>query len=148
MRKDGVDLRVDLPHDLPRVGCRPQQIRQIAMSLITNARDVLNERFEGFDERKQIAIRGARVEREGRSWLSLELEDQGGGIPEGVRERIFDPFFTTKGRDRGTGLGLAVSHGIAVEHGGQLNVDTELGVGTTFELLLPLDPEHQDGDEA
>lgn len=76
--------------------------------------------------------------RAGSPWLRIDVEDQGEGIPKSVLTRIFDPFFTTKGRDKGTGLGLAVSHGIVNEHGGELTVDSERGVGTVFHLLLPV----------
>jgi signal transduction histidine kinase len=60
-------------------------------------------------------------------------------VPDGVVPHIFDPFFTTKGRDQGTGLGLAVSHGIVTEHGGELRLDNRPGVGACFEVELPAD---------
>jgi signal transduction histidine kinase len=68
------------------------------------------------------------------------VRDTGPGIPPEVLPCIFDPFFTTKGRNEGTGLGLAVSHGIIEEHGGALRVETEPGVGTSFFVELPVPP--------
>ena len=138
LRKDGITLHVDVPRSLPELRCRPQQIRQILMNLVTNARDALDERYPGFDPRKTLSLRATTLEQQGRSWLRFSVEDSGAGIPEALRSRIFDPFFTTKARERGTGLGLSVSHGIALEHGGELGVESELGVGTTFHLTLPL----------
>jgi signal transduction histidine kinase len=140
MRKDNVRLLIDLRSSLPPVSCRPQQIQQIIMNLVTNARDALNSRYPGHHEQKLIEIRTEAFTREQAAWLRLTVADRGTGIPEEVRTRIFDPFFTTKGRDQGTGLGLAVSHGIAVEHGGELRVESEVGVGTSFHLELPLRP--------
>jgi signal transduction histidine kinase len=140
MRKDNVRLLIDVPSSLPALSCRPQQIQQIIMNLVTNARDALNSRYPGHHEQKQIEIRTEAFIREHAPWLRLTVADRGTGIPEDVRARIFDPFFTTKGRDQGTGLGLAVSHGIAVEHGGELRVESEVGVGTSFHLELPLQP--------
>ncbi|PRQ03762.1 Sporulation kinase E [Enhygromyxa salina] len=139
IRKDDVRVIVDVPPDLPAVSCRPQQIQQIVMNLVTNARDALNERYQGYHDDKIIEIRAASFERGGQAWVRLTVADRGAGIPKDVRARIFDPFFTTKGRDQGTGLGLAVSHGIALEHGGELGVETEPGVGTRFHLDLPVD---------
>jgi signal transduction histidine kinase len=139
LRKDQITVIVEIPDGLPAVRCRVQQIQQIIMNLVTNARDALNDRYAEFDDHKRITIRARDVTREGRSWLRISVEDRAGGIPENIRARIFDPFFTTKGRDRGTGLGLAVSHGIAADHGGQLSVDSELGVGSQFHLDLPID---------
>ena len=72
-----------------------------------------------------------------RKWVRLIVEDHGAGIPAGVLPRIFDPFFTTKGRDQGTGLGLAVSHGLANDNDGELGVETRVGHGTRFYLDLP-----------
>ena len=76
-------------------------------------------------------------EREGQTWVRLSVCDRGGGVPEEVVGRIFDPFFTTKGRDQGTGLALAVSHGIVAEHGGALWLENQPGESATFHVELP-----------
>jgi PAS domain S-box-containing protein len=137
MRKDNVRLVIDVPSSLPPLSCRPQQIQQIILNLVTNARDALNSRYPGHHEHKQLEIGAEAFTREQAQWVRLTIADRGIGMREEVRGRIFDPFFTTKGRDQGTGLGLAVSHGIAVEHGGELRVESEYGVGTRFHLELP-----------
>ncbi|MFV8755273.1 ATP-binding protein [Nannocystaceae bacterium ST9] len=143
LRKDRIQLEVALADDLPALTCRPQQVQQILMNLVTNARDALLERAEQAEARgalgpdRWIRLHAASFVREGVVWIRVSVEDRGGGIDEDVLGRIFDPFFTTKGRDKGTGLGLAVSHGIAVEHGGRLWVDNRPGVGATFHLDLP-----------
>jgi signal transduction histidine kinase len=77
--------------------------------------------------------------------ISVVVEDFGGGIEPEHLHRIYDPFFTTKtkprnGEHKGTGLGLAVSYGIMQEHGGKMQVESEVGVGTTFRLEFPLVP--------
>ncbi|MCA9439151.1 MAG: hypothetical protein KC978_25440, partial [Candidatus Omnitrophica bacterium] len=138
--KDHVEIVVDIAEDLPMVRCRTQQIQQIIMNLVTNARDALNERYGGHHEQKRIVIAATPMTHgSGAPWVRLEVRDQAGGIPEEIRARIFDPFFTTKGRDKGTGLGLSVSHGIAVEHQGELRVESEVGVGSRFILELPVE---------
>ncbi len=125
LAKDGVDLRVDVPDDLPCVACRPQQIEQVLLNLLMNARDAVNERFPGQAvPEKWIALRGRRVHDGGILRVRLTVEDNGTGIPEAIRERVFDPFFTTKPRDRGTGLGLSVSYGIVRDHGGRLWIES------------------------
>ena len=70
--------------------------------------------------------------------MRLEFSDDGPGIPPEICSRIFDPFFTTKPVGAGTGLGLSLSHSIVERHGGRLIVDSEVGVGTTFAIDLPL----------
>ena len=137
LRKDQITLEIDIAETLPLVPCHAQQIQQILMNLVTNARDALNERWHGHHDEKKIRIQACAIEREERSWVRLSVIDHGAGIPEDVRAHIFDPFFTTKGRDQGTGLGLSVSHGIVREHGGELSVESEIGVGTKFHLDLP-----------
>ena len=70
----------------------------------------------------------------------MEVEDNGKGIPPEVLPRIFDPFFTTKDVGKGTGLGLSIAYKIVKEHGGRITVDSALGMGTKFKLVMPLAP--------
>jgi len=70
-------------------------------------------------------------------WVELQVEDNGAGIPPKILDRIFEPFFTSKGRDQGTGLGLSISHRIVEEHGGRIEVESTVGEGTCFTVLLP-----------
>ncbi len=137
LRKDDITLVTDIPEGLPRIPCRSQQIQQVLMNLITNARDALNERFPGFHEEKKILLSITRVTKQGKPFVRMTIEDHGSGIPTDVRGRIFDPFFTTKPRDRGTGLGLSVSHGIVRDHHGELSVESEPNQFTRFHVDLP-----------
>ncbi|GEM_PF-1084070 len=138
LRRDQIDIVVDVPPGQLKIRCRIQQIQQILLNLVTNARDALNERYPSFSEQKRIEIRAQSFARGGGvNWLRLSVQDGGNGVPAQIRAQIFDPFFTTKGRYDGTGLGLSVSHGIAAEHGGELRFETELGIGTVFHLELP-----------
>lgn len=137
LRKDQIRLRIELPPELPALYCRPQQVQQVIMNLVTNARDALNARFPSYDDNKRIDIIGHAFERGGATWVRISVSDHGGGVPDDVVARIFDPFFTTKGRDQGTGLGLSVSHGIVAEHGGELRLDNRVGTGAIFHVELP-----------
>ena len=139
LRRDQITLTVDVPEGLPSVKCRSQQIQQVLMNLLTNARDALNAKYPGYHEAKTLAVRAAPIEREGRPWLRLTVADQGTGIPPEIQDRIFDPFFTTKPRDKGTGLGLSISHGIVKDHHGALHFETAPGTGTRFHLDLLVD---------
>jgi signal transduction histidine kinase len=137
LRKDQITLELDIPDDLPQVHCRVQQIQQVLMNLVTNARDALRVRWPDFHDDKRIEIRAVQFERDNRTWVRLSVFDRGGGVPGDVVARIFDPFFTTKGRDQGTGLGLAVSHGIVAEHGGELWLENHPGESACFHVELP-----------
>jgi signal transduction histidine kinase len=74
---------------------------------------------------------------EGDASVSVEVEDAGVGIPPALVSKIFEPFFTTKATGQGTGLGLSVCYGIVADHGGRLEVTSEIGVGSQFRILLP-----------
>lgn len=139
LARDQVEVRVDVPGDLPRCKCRTQQIQQVLMNLLTNARDALNERYPGAHEDKFVSVTASQTEQDGNPWLRLTVEDRGTGIPDDIAERVFDPFFTSKSRDMGTGLGLAISHGIVTEHRGNLSFETEPGRFTRFHVDLPVD---------
>jgi PAS domain S-box-containing protein len=137
LEKDQIAITVHVPEDLPLVSCRTQQIQQVLMNLLTNARDALNERFPGHDEDKVVLVTATALEGNGSPWVRLTVEDHGAGIPEDAMERIFDPFFTLKPREKGTGLGLSVSHGIVAEHDGRLTVECRRGEVTRFHVDLP-----------
>ncbi len=103
------------------------QLEQVLVNLVVNGSDAMPG---GGD----LMIRTGRLG-DGEVWL--EVADSGVGIPEEVRERIFEPFFTTKALEHGTGLGLAVVHGIVSQHGGRIEVTSALGQGSTFRVILP-----------
>ncbi|MCC9075514.1 DUF4118 domain-containing protein [Litorilinea aerophila] len=105
-----------------------EQMEQALMNLCVNA-------IQALDGPGEIQLRASL---EGEAWLALEVIDNGPGIAPPDRVRIFDPFYTTK--DTGTGLGLSVVQRIVANHGGRITVDSTPGQGTTFTLLLPLDP--------
>jgi PAS domain S-box-containing protein len=138
LRRDHITLEVDVPADLPKVECRGQQIQQVFMNLVGNARDALNARHAEPSQHKRICIVAREFEREGERWVRTTVEDFGVGIPKEVIDRVFDPFFTTKGREQGngTGLGLSVSHGIVREHRGVMTVESVVGQYTRFHVEL------------
>ncbi len=138
IRRDQIKLEVKMQGNLPILKCRSQQIRQVLMNLLTNARDALNERFPGYDEDKIMTLTSQTIDKNGERWIRTSVEDQGIGISDEIRESIFDPFFTTKDRTKGTGLGLSISYGIVQDHHGELNVESEPRKYTRFHLDLPL----------
>jgi signal transduction histidine kinase len=123
-----VALELEL-QPLPPVACYPAKLNQVVMNLVTNAIDACKE-----SDGKVIV----RTSKNGSDAVRIEVADNGSGIPPHVRARIFDPFFTTKDIGKGTGLGLSISYGIVQDHGGRIEVDSELGKGTTFAVTLPV----------
>ncbi|MBI9032772.1 PAS domain-containing protein, partial [bacterium] len=138
-RHDQITLNIDIPENLPELKCRSQQIRQVIMNLMTNAKDSLNQKYSGFDENKIMNVSVSLFEKENRRWMRVTVEDRGNGISEEISNKIFDPFFTTKDRAIGTGLGLSISYGIVKDHHGQLHFESKVGEYTRFYLDLPID---------
>jgi len=136
LRKDQITIEKEIAKDLPKVRCRSQQIEQVIINLFTNARDALNQRYQGYHENKLVRIIVQPLDKDGVQWVRTTVEDHGTGIPEDVIERIFDPFFTTKPRDTGTGLGLSVSYGIIKDHHGELTVESKPGKYTRVHMDL------------
>jgi len=138
LRLDNVEVRTAQGSDIPQVLCRQDQLEQVIINLIQNARDAIVERRtrtgEDFPGLIQLSV-GSEPGKTGRV-LRIRVEDNGGGIPDEVRERIFQPFFTTKPPGKGTGLGLSVSFGIIRDHGGALSVENGEG-GAVFTIELP-----------
>ena len=108
------------------------ELHQVFLNLIANARQALQE--QAGQRRLWLASRVAG------DWLELTVADDGPGIPAAIRARVFDPFFTTKPEGAGTGIGLAVCHGIVTAHGGSIELRERDGGGARFTLRLPLAP--------
>lgn len=122
-----VTLDKTFAENLPMVQGHEGQIGQVIMNILVNATHAIDEKGEIFIA---TALRGEQVE--------VLIRDTGKGMPEGVQAKIFDPFFTTKGVSEGTGLGLSISYGIVESHGGSIDVNSKVGEGTEFKILLPI----------
>lgn len=117
---------------VPNIRCSPSQISQVLLNLISNATHAMS----GREGRGLIRI---DITREDEGSVRVDIRDNGCGIPPEILPRIFDPFFSTKKVGEGTGLGLSICYRIVRNHGGKLLVQSELGVGTTFSLILPVE---------
>ncbi len=137
LHKDGITLEVDMPPDLPTVMGHAQQLQQVFLNLLSNARYALNSRYPEPDPNKRIEISGRVVEKKGESVVQIEITDYGTGIPQDIADRLFEPFFSTKPDGEGTGLGLSISHGLIREHHGTLKVDSSYGEYTRIVVELP-----------
>ncbi len=118
-------------HPLPMISGYPAKLNQVVLNLLTNAIDASSDGGK-------ISIE-TTLSADGDSVL-LSVCDDGAGIAPDVRPRIFDPFFTTKKQGEGTGLGLSISYGIVQDHGGTIDVQSEIGKGSTFTVRLPVHP--------
>jgi two-component system NtrC family sensor kinase len=133
LEKNEIVINIEFAEDLPAIEGSQQQIEQIIVNLILNAKDALDFSHK---ERKEITIKTASNQSE----VQLIVEDNGIGIEESRLSEIFHPFHTTKETEKGTGLGLSVSFGIAKTHGGIIEVSSTIHTGSTFKLRLPLHP--------
>ena len=139
LRKDRIELKINIEDFLPPIKCRSQQIQQVLMNLITNARDSLNSKYSPGEKNKILTIHCRKIEKDGKEFIRTSVEDTGNGISEAIHERIFDPFYTTKPRNVGTGLGLSISHGIINDHKGELHFESKEGEYTRFFIDLPVE---------
>lgn len=132
IRKGKVDAHSKLPDHPVWATYDAQQIEQVLINLIQNS-------VQAMPEGGELTL--VLTEADGEA--VIEVEDSGAGIEPEYISRIFEPFFTTKPEGQGTGMGLAVSYGIVSRHGGQIDVESEVGQGTTFEIRLPKDAAHE-----
>jgi signal transduction histidine kinase len=140
LHRDRIVIERDYQPGLPKLVANAGHINQVFMNILTNAAQAI--RGPG-----TIRIAVAAHEDSGAPFLRVAISDSGEGIAPDVREHITDPFFTTKGVGEGTGLGLWISDSIVRAHGGQLLCESEVGVGSTFTVILPLRPSVQPGSE-
>jgi PAS domain S-box-containing protein len=130
-------LDIDIAPDLPKIFCIPQSLEQVLVNLLINASQAA-DKTDSYIKIKAVLPQGRPEE------LLLEISDNGCGISPEHQKKIFDPFFTTKPTGEGTGLGLSICHRLVEELGGRIEVNSKLGRGSTFRILLPLVPQLSD----
>ena len=131
-----ITLVTTVADDVPAVLIDPAQFEQVMMNLVMNARDAMPDGGR-VTITVSLAPSGPDRERAGIPHVMLEVNDTGPGIPVNVLPRVFEPYFTTKPQGKGTGLGLAMVHGIVQQAGGEVVVESTPGQGTTFRIYLP-----------
>ncbi len=138
-----IDIRYDFKTEHTTVLADPTQMNQVLINLCTNAayemrnhggllKITLNEEYIGSNETKRFSGYHSGF------YLRLSVEDTGNGIPPDIIDKIFEPYFTTKATGEGTGMGLALVHGIVKSHGGEIYAESEPGKGAVFHVLLPI----------
>jgi len=138
-RKSNVTLEFNRSGEIPPVNVDRSQIQQVLMNLIINGIQAMSRggRIE-LDMSMEKTANAAAANASMRDHLAIRIRDEGEGIPPEHIKLVFDPFFTTKGVGKGTGLGLSISYGIVEEHGGWIDVQSEIGKGTCFTVYLPM----------
>jgi len=126
-RINNIEIVKDLASNLPITGSSQSELQQVFLNLISNAIDAI-----GRDGRITVKTRSED------SWLTVDIIDDGPGIPEEQQKKLFEPFFTTKEAGKGTGLGLWVSYNIMKGLGGAMTFKSEIGKGTDFTLRIPI----------
>jgi len=128
MDMGNIQLNLGLGEELPNVRCDPNQIEQVVLAMVINAIDAMPQGGNLWISTRQHSATA----------LELVIRDDGMGIPEEHMAHMFEPFYTTK-ESGGSGLGLAISQNIVERHGGSIAVQSAVGQGTTFTILLPVD---------
>lgn len=137
LKQDSIILDLDLPETLPQIMCNSQQLQQVILNIMSNARYALNKRYPVPNPEKRIIIKGNPIILNHKTYIRLTIIDHGTGIEHDLMDRLFDPFFSTKPKGEGTGLGLSISHGLIMENYGFLRISSELGHSTSIVIDLP-----------
>ncbi|MEP7266098.1 MAG: ATP-binding protein, partial [Saprospiraceae bacterium] len=130
------NFRTDFDPDFPKIEVIPQDIGRVFLNLINNAFQAVDEKAKnaGSDYKPTVTVSTESAT----DHIEIQVSDNGGGIPESIKDKIFQPFFTTKDTGKGTGLGLSLAYDIVKAHGGQIKVETEVGEGSLFIITLPV----------
>jgi signal transduction histidine kinase len=133
--KNGIEIKLNLNDGIPDILADMGQLTQVLINLSLNAADAMDRKgvLEFKSEKHNIVRHADKTD----GYVCLSVSDTGCGIPDNNIQNIFDPFFTTKEVGKGTGLGLTIVYSIVNAHGGWINVNSELGKGTTFKIYLP-----------
>jgi len=130
LHTSGVEVVRDLAPQLPQISLDRNQIKQVLLNLFHNA-------LHAMPAGGRLSIHTQKRRRDGQAWVTIAVRDTGMGIAPEYLPRVFEPFFTTRAHEGGTGLGLSVSYGIIVDHGGDIEVESEVGKGSCFTVWLP-----------
>ncbi len=138
-----IEIRHDIDCDLDPVFGDPSQIHQVLLNLCTNAAHAMRGKSGILSvSMKSVKINGSPENKalnlDAGKYLKLSVSDTGSGIPKEIVDRVFEPYFTTKGKGEGTGLGLSMVHGIVADYRGTVTVYSEPGLGSTFNVYLPV----------
>ena len=131
-----IDVELDLDQSLPYIMAEHNRLEQVFINLVTNAIDAMDEKSEQPDSgslEKRLTIKS--FAENGR--VSVNVSDTGIGMSEEIKNKILEPFFTTKKSGKGTGLGVSISYGIIKDYEGTIEIESEVGIGTTFKLTFP-----------
>jgi len=147
-----IEIKKNIDDTTGMVNADPTQMHQIVMNLCTNAFHAMQETGGVLDiTLSSIVISHESIRKYHNispgPFLELRISDTGTGIDSKIIHQIFDPFYTTKDKEKGTGMGLAVVHGIVKDHGGDISIDSQLGKGTIFSIVLPQVIEEPDKEE-
>jgi two-component system, NtrC family, sensor kinase len=137
IRKDGIELLVNIRDGLPDIFANPQQIQQVFLNVISNARYALNQKYPVTQTEKKLEISVERTLVDNAPFVRAMFFDKGIGISADIIDKVMHPFFSTKPSGLGTGLGLSISHGIIGSHGGRLAVESVEGAYTKVTIDLP-----------
>lgn len=133
-----IEIREHIADNDRLIMANPIQVHQVIMNLCTNAFHAMEEQGGLLSLSLALSSRPDRFTQEEREYIKISIADTGAGIAPGVLERIFEPYFTTKPSGKGTGMGLAVVHGIVENHEGFIEVDSVAGQGTVFHVYFPV----------
>jgi two-component system NtrC family sensor kinase len=137
MHKEGISVQVALEPRLFPIVANAQQIQQVFMNVINNARYALNQKYPGTHEDKILEVGGELTRAGGVPWVRVTFYDRGVGIPPHLVNKVMEPFFSTKPSGEGAGLGLSVSHGIVADHHGRIAIESVEGEFTRVLIDLP-----------
>ena len=150
MKKLGISLETNMDQQIPPIQLQETPLQQVIYNLTSNAVDAMEEH----NGTRILSVSTKLLDPEennGYKYVEINVKDTGPGISEDVQQKIFEPFFTTKGKNKGTGLGLPICKRVTEEHGGSLELDSEVGRGTCFRITLPAvesdEPPTDDEDE-
>ncbi|MBN2419674.1 MAG: HAMP domain-containing histidine kinase, partial [Deltaproteobacteria bacterium] len=129
-----IDIQKRLSEDLPSVSGDTNQLEQVFLNLISNARDAMDD----ITGKKELTISSYLTEEDGIEYIGISVKDTGVGIPDENRNKIIEPFFTTKPVGKGTGLGLSLCFSIIESHEGRIEIKSKPGKGTEVKILIPV----------